>query len=168
MTLAPDVISGSAMNGRTLTVALALAIAGCGGSGTEAEPADDTSAGGEEHAHHDEHHSHDEAGHAEEHHHGEEPHDHTMSAELRAFHDVLAPVYHMDPGAERAQASCDAAAQLTSLAPDVSEDAVGAVATLTTTCEAEELDAAAAEENLEGVHDAFHHAMEAWQAEHAE
>lgn len=135
------------------TVWLALALAGCGGgAAADEEPADDTAGGEHEHA-------------EEEHVHqgGEEHRDHPeMTPELRAFHDVLAPVYHMDPGAERAQASCDAADSMASLAADVSEETVTAVEGLSTSC-AGEPDVEGTEAALESVHDAFHHAMEASQ-----
>ncbi|MGE3632003.1 MAG: hypothetical protein AB7P00_19000 [Sandaracinaceae bacterium] len=82
-----------------------------------------------------------------------------MSAGLRAFHDVLAPVYHMDAGDERATATCEATPRMGELAPDVSVETVTATETLGRACDAG--DHAQIESALEGVHDAFHHAMEA-------
>jgi hypothetical protein len=126
---------------------LALALGGCGGGEVDTAPADDT-AGGE----------HVEDGAAGE---GQGRGGHPeLSPELRAFHDVLSPVYHMDPGAERARASCEAADAMTALAGGVSEAMVTAVGGLTGSC-SEAADVEATEAALESVHDAFHDAMEA-------
>ena len=166
-----------------IAIATLLLAGACGGG--DAADGDDTTAGGEEEHHHGGgHHEH-----GEHEHDGSQGHEHAMNAGLRAFHDRFAPVYHMDPGAERAAAACDAATDFTRLAADVDTapaegldpesdeyaDAVGADAqtaanSLAEECEgAEEMDEATVgiiDQRLESLHDAFHHAMEEWRASH--
>ncbi len=58
-----------------------------------------SSAGGPDHPHeHEGHHEHGE--------HGEGHHEHKMAGGMKAFHDLLAPPYHMDKGPARNDAAC--------------------------------------------------------------
>ena len=140
----------------SLTLALGLA-AGCGGGdgGTTAD--EEQTAGGDEGEHHGE-------GHGEGHRDG--------PPTLVAFHEVLAPVWHSDPGEGRRAASCaavtemrDAASAITGAAapeqlvgtPEEWAAAAGALASsvddLGTTCEQTPDEA---EAQLTNVHHAFH------------
>lgn len=146
---------------RRACVILGLLLAGCGGG--SAQSGDDeqreASAGGEA-EHHD--------GHGEHHEHAELP------PSVSAFHDVLAPAFHADPGPGRAQAACDAhetfdtraAAVRDAGAPEgVDADAyaqaagglVAASAELTRVC-GEGTDGA--EAALDSLHGAFHAVVE--------
>ena len=149
------------MQMRNLAMGAALLLStACGGSSSE--PADDETAGGEEHGHHG-------AGHhdSEQGEHGEGEHAHRMSEGLSAFHDVLATPYHMDPGEERAVATCGAAARMAELSAGVDQeleqpDMSAATAQLIERCAAEGNRTAAVEEQLESLHDVFHAAMQRW------
>ena len=160
-----------------LVVSLAFSLViGCGGGAEETSHDDDATGGGEETAHH-----HEGEG---EHHEGGEghreagPHSHRMSEGLHALHEVLAGPYHMDPGAERATATCGAAAQMADGSGAMDEELEGtpgaaAPAALIAACEAggdapDEAAVGAIEAALETVHDVFHAAMEHWRAEHPE
>ena len=158
---------------RRACVILGLLLAGCGGgssTGTD-DGQHEASAGGE-----DGHHRHHGEGHDEGH--GEGHGEHGEHAELpptvSAFHDVLAPAFHADPGPGRAQAACDAhetfderaAAVRDAGAPEGADaDAyaqaaaglVAASAELTRVCgEGTE----GAEAALDSLHDAFHAVVE--------
>ncbi len=102
-----------------------------------------------------------------------------MPAELNALHDELAPVYHLEPGADRAAAACEHAAgfqahasTIAAMTPPEGGDAemwIASSAQLGTTTDA--LAAACAssadvEAELENVHTAFHGLMESSGAGH--
>jgi ABC-type glycerol-3-phosphate transport system substrate-binding protein len=112
----------------------------------------------------------------------EKHHHHGATPELEAFHDILAPRWHSDPGAERTKQTCDAmddfkaraqalagAAPPSGAAPDAWSKAGGelksAVADLATACSGnaaqDVFDAA-----FSRVHDAFHAAMELASGKH--
>lgn len=88
-------------------------------------------------------------------------HHHDFAKDVNAFHAVLAPLWHAQPGPERSRNVCAQAAQLASLAAEVrSGDAkalVASVAALQQRCQAKpaEIDAA-----FFDVHEAFHHVAE--------
>jgi hypothetical protein len=89
---------------RTIAMAtlLALAAAGCGGSkgpATGSTTAGSTAAahGGE---HHDEHHA-------------------NLPSSVRAFHELLSPLWHADPGDKRTQDTCSAMEDLRQRAADI-------------------------------------------------
>jgi hypothetical protein len=149
---------------RRACVILGLLLAGCGGGSGEGtgDGQDEASSGGE----------------AEHHHHGEGHGGHHEHAELppsvSAFHDVLAPAFHADPGPGRAQAACDAHETFDTRAAAVRDDAapegadadayahaaaglVAASAELTRVC-GEGTDGA--EAALDSLHDAFHAVVE--------
>jgi hypothetical protein len=157
------------MNGRmthrilwSLWISLALVACGRGG-----EPDTAASAGDENEA--------TDGDHEEpigESHHGEGG---GMPAEVRALHDELAPIYHQEPGAARAAATCEHAeafrghaATIASVSPPEAGDPemwTAAVAGLTSSAEALGTECAAggtgAEAALEDFHTAFHAVMEA-------
>jgi hypothetical protein len=85
---------------RTLVLIAGLGLVACGGSATPEsttpDPATAAAAGGS----HDGEHADGE--------HAPEKHEHKLPPTLDAFHDVLSPVWHSDPGAERIAAACDA------------------------------------------------------------
>lgn len=107
-------------------------------------------------------------------HHGAEHHgaDHkggehaAMPASVKAFHDVLAPVYHLEKGAPRDEQACAAlpkldeagkgvSAELSGEADKPKHEALGqALTALGAACQVPERTDVAAK--LEGVHDAFH------------
>lgn len=107
-------------------------------------------------------------------HHGAEHHgaDHkggehaAMSASVKALHDVLAPVYHLEKGAPRDEQACQALPKLDEASKGVSAELGGeadkpkheamaqALAALGAACQVPERTDVAAK--LEGVHDAFH------------
>ena len=172
-----------AMRRTCLFAGALLLLAGCGGGdaeGGEGEHHEEASAGGE---HHGEHHGgehHGEHGEGGGHEHGD------MHPALHAFHEVLAPAWHADPGEARVAASCEASAQLVELTPPLGEamaehvreaggtdeDATApganlatATASLGEACGADEVDGTAVEERIAGVHDAFHVIMEGLQGE---
>jgi len=142
---------------RTLTFALLLAIAACGGKDKGSSGTTTPGAGGP----HDGDHQVD----------GEEMHD-ELSPEMKSFHDVLAPLWHADKGAKRSADTCAAVPQLQANAdgiatatPPVSTNAdtwttgtralVAAVGDLATACKAK----AEIEAPFAKVHDAFHGLM---------
>ncbi len=84
---------------RFASIFFAVALAACGGTSASG-PA--TSSMGE-HAH-------------EGHEGGEHP---TLTPEMNAFHDVLAPLWHAEPGVERKENTCKATAQLHELAAQI-------------------------------------------------
>lgn len=141
-----------------LSLSLALGLAsGCSGADGGTTPDDDEHAGGEHGEHHGE-------GHGDRHRQG--------PPTLVAFHEVLAPVWHSDPGEGRGAAGCaavtemrDAASAITAAAapehlvgtPEEWAAAAGALASavqeLGTICEQTPDEA---EAQLTRVHDAFH------------
>ncbi len=136
---------------------------GCGPSKQEAEhPAEDHAA--HEHAEH----GGDGEGHGD--HDGHGKHEHEMTGAIKAFHDMLAPVYHDPKGAARDDKACGAVASFKDGAKGIGAEAksdgqkknaegvVAAVADLETACGVKghpEVDA-----KLEKLHEAFHAAME--------
>jgi hypothetical protein len=135
---------------------LALTVTGCA-STTSAEPAHD--------GHHHEHGDHEERGHG----HGQ--HHRKLSAGMEAFHDVLAPVYHMDKGAARDDKTCAAVPSMKDAAAKVAAEPSGdasswkarsdaltaSVTALETACGAPGKGEVGVK--LEAVHDAFHALM---------
>lgn len=87
---------------------VAVVVAACGGKSDPA-PAPSPGAGGA-HAGHGEHAHH----HMGEGHEAEHP---PMTPELTAFHDVLAPLWHAEPGAQRTSDTCAATARMAGLVP---------------------------------------------------
>jgi hypothetical protein len=101
-------------------------------------------------------------------------HDAALPATLDAFHDVLAPAWHSEPGATRSTAACTAAPSLRERAGTVQSDAAPegvdaaawteATAALVSTSDA--LVATCAEQGADGeaklgaVHEAFHALLE--------
>jgi len=97
-----------------------------------------------------------------------------MPEELTALHDELAPVYHLDAGAERATAACEHAASFQSHASTVAamtapeggdpEMWMASSAQFTSSTDALAADCASgganAETELENLHTAFHGLME--------
>lgn len=146
---------------------VALFLAGCAstpaneGVGVTAATLPENSGG--EHGHHGEHHG--------EHH-------HEMPAPVTAYHDVLAPIWHSEPGATRDDRACAAAATFRERAAGVSsaptpESAQGreaawtaATTQLSTSSEALATACAATPRgdvaaSLTAVHNAFHGLLEA-------
>jgi len=141
-----------------LSVAVALLVASCGGAGANGQGAE---AEGEHHGGGE--------GHMEGEHHGEggEGREHAeLPAGLGAFHEAFAPIWHSDAGEERTRQACEATPQLSTLATGAEQDAAEgnqptlatAVGALRTACDGG--DAAATDEALQGVHDAFHAIIE--------
>ena len=105
--------------------------------------------------------------------HGEEERElHTMHGSLGAFHDVLAPVFHMEKGADRDAHACGAIPDMETRATNVvrdlrsDKDPAFKSAAQALKTRVEELDAACGahegvEAKLDAVHDAFHAALEA-------
>jgi hypothetical protein len=95
-----------------------------------------------------------EAAHAE--HHAEH---HEMRPELRAFHDVLAPVWHSEPGPVRATKACDASQAFLDKAPALGDpELISAVSELGKACM--EPNRPKVEEILTQVHGRFHALVE--------
>jgi hypothetical protein len=124
-----------------------------------------------EHAEHAHGHEHGEAEHAEEkgHEHGE--HHAKMDGAVKSFHDVLRPVYHMEKGPGRVEATCKASASMKEQATAVvteagaDEAAKARALKLQTDVAALEKDCAAdgrpaVEKTLEALHESFHAVME--------
>lgn len=127
----------------SLTLLLGLAGFGCGSSEPAAPTHAEATSGGEGEAH-------------------AEGHEHpALPPDLAAFHEVLAPVWHQDPGDGRAHAACDASQDFMQFSANVEagDDLRAASRHLAAVCGS--ADAAAIEEALAGVHQAFHDVMEA-------
>lgn len=90
-----------------------------------------------------------------------EAHTHRFSADVDAFHSVLAPLWHAPAGKERAQNTCAQTSRLDQLARDIrSADAkplVASIGNLQTQCQTHPSDIDAA---LKQVHQAFHQLIE--------
>lgn len=97
---------------------------------------------------------------------------HTMHGTLGAFHDVLAPVFHMEKGSERDAKACgsvpDFETRATNVVKDLRSEKDPAFKAAAEALKAKvgELDAACGEhegvaDKLGAVHDAFHAALEA-------
>lgn len=145
----------------SLSLALPL-VTGCGPDKTAAHPEDRQGhehghEHGDKHEHHDEHH---EGGHHPK-----------MEGAIKAFHDVLAPVYHADKGPGRAEKACSATSPMKEAAAKVAGEPKGdpeswktassaldqSIADLEASCKG---DMSTAESALEKVHDAFHALLE--------
>jgi hypothetical protein len=144
---------------RTLTFALLLAAAACGGKGKAASGP--TTSGGS-------------ADHAGDHQGGDEEMHDSLSPEMKAFHDLLAPLWHADKGPKRLADTCAAVPQLKTSAdavakatPPIPTNAdtwttgtralVAAVGELETACKGK--NEAATEAAFAKVHDTFHGLM---------
>jgi hypothetical protein len=109
-------------------------------------------------------------------HHGEEHGEHGMNhppmdEQVHAFHEILAPVFHMDKGKARADKACDAAAGMkdagakltasrtTEEAKTMAAKLGSEIDALATACAA--ADRAGVEPQLDKLHAAFHGVMEA-------
>lgn len=90
---------------------------------------------------------------AEDHHH---PH-HAFAGDVEAFHSILAPVWHADPGRERSRNACAKGGEMEQAARDIrSADAASLLAAITAfkvQCKDKPSEADAA---LADVHTAFH------------
>jgi hypothetical protein len=152
------------------TTVVAFSVAACGGSSQE-PPKDGHHAEGEGHGEHAEKEGHGEGeGHGDGH--GEKEHHHAkLDGALKAFHDVLAPVYHAEKGPGRNEQACAATASFKDGAGKVAAEPKGDVAawktdadTLTKTIgdleSACKGDKAGVEPAIEKVHDAFHALMD--------
>ncbi len=164
----------------TLSIVSLLFAAACGGAQT---PPENAGAPGEHHGAHGDHHGGPDGPHGEhgEHHdehadHGGPGERHELEGSLKAFHDVLAPAWHSEPGKARVTAGCAKAAELRPLAASLetsppasaSADAEGwktdsktlesDVDALVTACAA--AGQADAEPALAKVHEGFHKLME--------
>ncbi|MCU0657789.1 MAG: hypothetical protein MUF64_21770 [Polyangiaceae bacterium] len=126
--------------------------------------------------HHDK--GHHGEGHHDKGHHGEEQHGkhkHEFTGGMKAFHDVLAPVYHMEKSPARGDKSCEAVGAMKTAAGQIAGEPKGDPALWKSRAEAlgasvEALGEAckasgrpAVEGKLEVVHDAFHALMKAEQ-----
>jgi hypothetical protein len=110
--------------------------------------------GHDEHAEHPEHREHEE--HEEHEEHGEHEH---MSPALQGFHDVLAPVWHSDPGAVRAGRACDASTPMVDKVAATNDPAlISAVSELAKACMSP--DKSQVEALLTKVHERFHALIE--------
>jgi hypothetical protein len=149
-----------------LAILPALLFAACSSATPEAHDAATHDEQGEHHGDgdHDEHDEH--AGDGD--HHDHHP---PMDADLHAFHEVLAPVFHMDKGAARADKACAGAAAMKEAAGKVAasrtnDGAKGKATELVTQVDAlaaacAGADKSAVEAKLDEVHGAFHATMEA-------
>ncbi|NVB39539.1 hypothetical protein G6O69_16980 [Pseudenhygromyxa sp. WMMC2535] len=104
-----------------------------------------------------------------------EDHEHDFPASVASFHDVMAPLWHAEPGEERIEGTCGAVPDMLTQAKTISGEAapeaasseeawttsgsglISAVEGLQTSCEGDRADFDAA---FEGVHDAFHQLIE--------
>lgn len=103
---------------------------------------------------------------------GEGEHHHQFTPEIGAFHDVLAPIWHMEAGPERQAKTCEAAESFVTMAREVESGAVPeaaqggpdawAAATAKQTAAFEALQAGCAAQSdditelFSAAHDAFH------------
>jgi len=178
---------------RAALTAAALVLAACGGGDDTTADDGEVTAGSEEpHARGDHHGDH-------AHPHGDEQragHQHRMAETQERFHDVFAPIWHSDPGPERAAQACDAASQIQDLgisaagaaiegveAPAEDDEAYGDyddAMNLSTEmesatrllvvdgCGGDAPDVEIVDRTLGRIHDIFHRSMEAWQRFHAQ
>lgn len=165
--------AGSAQVGTALAGLALVGLAACGSS----QEAPKSGAQGDKHDHHEHGHGHGHEhghGHGEAHHggHGEGhhgQHKHDFKGGMKAFHDMLAPAYHMDKGQARNDKACAATTSMREAAKTIAGEPVGDAAAwkaksgeLATSVEA--LDKACqakaeVEQKLESLHDAFHAVM---------
>jgi len=89
---------------------------------------------------------------------GEDKHMHQFSKDVDAFHAVLAPLWHAQPGNERSQNVCSHAQKMENLAKEIhsgdSEMLRASLAALKIRCETNPSDIDAV---FSDVHEAFHH-----------
>lgn len=123
---------------------------------------------GEEHHGKDHGEGHHDKGHGEEH---KGKHKHEFTGGMKAFHDVLAPVYHMEKSPARGDKSCEAVGAMKTAAGQIAGEPKGdpsswksradalnaSVDALGEACKAS--GRPAVEGKLEAVHDAFHALM---------
>lgn len=135
-----------------LSLSVMMLSLGCSSQKEVAEP----------HEHDHEEHAHKGDGHHEEHHKG--GHHEMAAGPVKDFHDVLAPVFHMEKGAARADAACAAVpsykekgAPLATESKEHGAALVAAVAELEKACTG---DKASVEAKLDVMHEAFHKVME--------
>lgn len=151
---------------KSLLVAAAVTVASftlqaCGGQNEPPRSPHEEHMGPMGHGEHGEHgHGHHGGGHHE---HGEEHkdgHDELgkASPELKAFHEVLAPVWHSPAGADRVKKACDAQASFTEKA-NTTKDAelIAKSGDLAKSCGG---DRAKVEEALAAIHERFHRLAE--------
>jgi hypothetical protein len=140
-------------------------VAACG----PAQPAADSGHAAEHGDHGKEHGGHhDGKGHGAKEHGGH----HDLGGALGAFHDVLAPVYHMEKGAARDEKTCASVGAMRDTGAKVAAEPAGDAAAWTPAAETlskriDELDTACkaaghpdAPAKLESLHDAFHALMD--------
>lgn len=99
------------LHGAAPAAALILVL-GCGG-GADDGASGEATAGGEAGGHHHHHGPHAEAGHA-----------HRMSPAQERFHDLFAPIWHGEPGVDRAVRACAAATEIQTLGLDAASAVV--------------------------------------------
>lgn len=90
-------------------------LAACGGSPAPSTPEVPGESHDHEHDHEAAEHGHDHDGHHGEHeggHHEGTGRGHRVEGPLKDFHEVIAPVWHSEPGAKRVEAACSSAAKL--------------------------------------------------------
>lgn len=148
--------------------AVSFALVGCGSSSSQGPgPHHGEGPHGDHHGPPGEGHHHEHGGHHGDGHH----HPPDLKGAMKGFHDVLAPVYHMDKGPARNDKACGAAAQMKEGAGKVAAEPAGDPAiwkaksdalaqnvdALDKACKADGKPEVAAK--LELVHDAFHALM---------
>lgn len=81
-------------------------------------------------------------------------HSHDFPKEIMAFHHVMAPLWHLELGAERTKLSCEATDKMLALTKDIanSKELVSAVTEMKKTCD----NKADIEQDFKNIHDAFH------------
>lgn len=149
-----------------LCAALGFGPSGCGASEKDAQRPDPAHEGHERGDHHD--HG---ATHADEHGEGDKGHHAKMEGAVKAFHDVLAPVFHMEKGRKRVEATCKVSGamkeQAAALQTEAGTDEAAqkratkltfAVVALEKGCLDE--GRATVEADLDAVHEEFHAVME--------
>jgi ABC-type Zn2+ transport system substrate-binding protein/surface adhesin len=133
-------------------VSLAALCVACGGSTPPAAaPTETTGSPAQQGEGHGDGHGH---GHGHGHHDGKDHHA-NLSAELKDFHHVIAPVWHTEAGAARVEKACASTKDMAAKA-EATKDAelVAAVSALETACAAD--GKPEVEAKLSAVHDRFH------------
>lgn len=88
-------------------------------------------------------------------------HRHAFAADIKAFHDQLAPLWHAPAGATRLDNACKAVPALVKLAADVrSQDATGLNKSLSQLQQDCKANSAQIEQAFSAVHDAIHHLID--------
>lgn len=89
---------------------------------------------------------------------GEHHEEHPLSPALQGFHDVLAPVWHSDPGATRLAKACDSSTAMVDKVAAVNDpELITAVSEMAKACVS---DKSQVEFKLGRVHERFHQLME--------